>query len=476
MSGVFKNPLLRKMIAKIWVLGGSLVLCFMFGNIDSSTAFISADEGCSAPETVFSMYTRVLGGELDGKWNNLVSWITENGGFIDPRSILATGNKSGVRGMFATEDIAKDTVLARIPASTLLSDGQEITDWCHSTLDLTSVSGVLALARELHKGKDSHFRPWIQLMPSWKQYSQHHPLAILLESGNRDTLVEAWNDVGPSFGDKILEQANAFGAFVQACVGLNSRQKLFQDEVLAEDNMRLAIMAHLTRRWSAHGFTPFADMFNHRNENCTVDISNDEDSGEWLIKTKVHVNAEEEMFHSYGVHDNVAMFSGWGFCDWNKKRKFKRILIDLQRGASTLGHAIDFLLNKISTEAEGRFYVTEGGFSPALRKLLRTSSLKLRDLNELMLMHPDNPTLHLDEDAVSMDNEWATLGKGLKLVKKVREQFTKPVEEYESLSDSQDYVIATLAKIVVEDIKTLENFENSVRQNWLKHTKLEYID
>jgi len=118
---------MTQMLSLRLFLGMALYFC-IFGNFASVSLIIEGSlavpKGVARPTT----YSDLTGNE-QVKFNRLVSWITENGGFVDPRGVLATSNKSGYRGMFAVEDIPKDTILARIPPGAILRDSEDMRNW-----------------------------------------------------------------------------------------------------------------------------------------------------------------------------------------------------------------------------------------------------------------------------------------------------------------------------------------------------------
>ena len=412
-----------------------------------------------------------LANEEQEKWNNLVSWITENGGFVDPRGVLATANESGVRGMFATEDIAKDTVLARIPPAVRLQDGPDITNWV-ARGDLATTAGLLSLAREHHKGTGSHFYPWLNIVPAFEDYLQFHPQAVLLaaDAEGRGRRVAEWNAIIPGFGNTIFNRVQKFDKFIASCIKFNAKDELFQDhEVFSTRNMQFVDLTRQSRWWSSlREYVPYADMFNHNAANHHVELLQEGD--DWLVVAVADLQAGEQIFHRYGVHDHEAMFAGWGFCEWNREIRFKRMTIDISGKDSVMGHAISYMVAKQEEELGkqgGSHYVRATGLSPSLWKLLRTSSLDYRDLSSLLAKRPEDPTGLLDKEPVSIDNELLAIGKGIQLSKQVRAKFLKSAEEYKEIAgNSKDYVIAMLARIAVEDIELLESFEKSLRKIW----------
>jgi len=446
-----------------------VVVCFCIcGNFLSAALII---EGSLALPKVVGRPTTFLylAGDEQLKWNRLKSWITDNGGFVSETATLGISNESGYRGIFAVEDIPKDTVLARIPKAVILKDTPEIQEFAtRAEAGSTYVPGLLALAREAVKGVESHWHPYIEMFPTMEDYIQFHPLAKIISLASaeqREDLVAPWNELLPRFSNKLLGQASAFDIYVNLTHTQNTKERMFDDSIFARETILLANMIRQSRMWAEYGYLPYMDLFNHRNENYGVDLK--EDNGDWLMVVRHDIKAGEEIYDNYGVHDNQQLFGSWGFCDWNKIIRYKRIPIDVHRTESVLGHAVDFLLQKQHKTVGGLFFVADAGFTPAIHKLLRTSSLNARDLGILMQKYPEDPAQLLGEHMVSLDNEAVTIAKGVKLARIVKADYVKSVEEYRQIArEATDSVLSILAKICVEDLEVLASFESTAKQSW----------
>jgi len=423
----------------------------------------------SSTNNVHSTTYSDLTGNEQVKFNRLVSWITENGGFVDPRGVLATSNKSGYRGMFAVEDIPKDTILARIPRAVILKDTPEIVAFVErSGVGVNYVPGLLALASELVKGAESHWTPYLDMMPSIDGYLQFHPLAKIIaleDAEQRKTLTAPWAELVPGFANKLVGQAAGFDLYVQQTQAMNTKENMFDQKVFVRETIITANMIRQSRMWSEHGYLPIMDLFNHRNELYQVDLV--EEDGAWLMVAKADIQAGDEIYDNYGIHDNQQLFGAWGFCDWTKTINYRRIPIDVHRADTAIGHAVDFMLKEQQKKVAGLFFLAHGGFTSAIHKLLRTSSLDARDLSVLMMKYPDDPTVMLDRQMVSLDNEAIVISKGIKLARILKADYPKTVEECKAIArESTDYVVTTLARICAEDLETLDGFEATVRKEW----------
>ena len=406
------------------------------------------------------------------KWKRLVDWVQANGGYIDRRAVLAKSNEYGFRGMFATEDIPRDTVVVRIPAGIVLKDDQETEGFLDRIQETNRsfVSGIYSFAREWEKGTASRYHPWMDFIPDFGEYSQFHPLAILFASDDREMLAREWSQIIPSFATNLLGRLQVFESFVETCQAHNQQERLFPSHIFSTETMRQTELSRQSRMWGEHGYIPGADFFNHRYD---AHVGLKKDGEDMLFVVIKDIKAGDEISHSYGVNDHIASFSSWGFCEWNKRTKFKRIQVNIEKSGTILGQAIDFMLSQQNFDTQGAFYVTEDGFGPNLHRLLRTSQLVLRDFNDLMIKNEHDPAGLLDREVVSIENEARTIAKGIELAKESRKEYPKTLEEYKIIArDSKDYVVSMLAKIAVEDIETLESFERKIRQQWNNFLKV----
>jgi len=414
-----------------------------------------------------------LADEEQEKWNNLVSWITENGGFIDPRGVLATRSESGVRGMFATEDIAKDTIIAKIPNSVILKESNETREFVtRAEVGASYVSGLLTLASEIIKGTESHWKPYLALMPNMDAFVEFHPaikmISLYDDLPQRETLAAEWDGLVPGFGKKLRAQAEGFDRFLERTQDRNAQEKVFDDRIWDRKVMEMSNTIRQSRMWADFGYLPYMDFFNHRNEHYQIDIRQ-EGEDQWMVANR-DIKAGDELYDNYGIHDNQALFRAWGFCDWTKNIKYKRIPIDVQKSETIMGHAVDFMLQAQHKENAGVYYLAQTGFTSELHKLLRTSSLDARDLGALMLVNPAAPTEVLDQRPISLDNEAVTFSKAITLSKVLKNEFRKTIEECRVIAaESKDYLTSTLAKICVEDLEILDGFEATLRSTWANY-------
>jgi len=447
------------------------MLHILFGIIFS--LYVSGANMQILPDGTF--FHRTTYSELTGtehmKLMRLISWITDNGGFVSETATLGISNENGYRGVFAVKDIPKGTVLARIPPGTIIRDGQDVVDWVgQGSIDTTR--GILSLAREKQKGASSHFYPWLNILPTFEDYAlrDKHPKAVLLAAtGNaqRALLVQQWNDMILDFGNKVYQRVEAFDAFVESCLEWNAKAPLFPTDIFSAEITRFVFMTRYARWWSNwQTYLPYVDMFNHSGSDNHVDLLKDGD--DWIMVATADVKAGQELFHGYGVHDHQEMFAVWGFCEWTRKIKFKTVPpIVITKYETVIGRAISFLTAKQEEQTLGRYFFRSDGMSLPLWRMLRTLSLDARDLSLLLLKSPDDPAATLDREFVSLDNELSALGKAITLVKQSRAEFPKTKEEYRTIAaDTDDHLLAMLAKIVLDEIKLLESLEKTIRKIW----------
>jgi len=91
----------------------------------------------------------------------VLEWIHEaEGGYVHPDQEFRVDPESGVTGLFATKMIPKGTVLCQVPWDLIIKsdDPDEEGQMCCGT--------VKALAREMKRGNESHYAPYINYLES----------------------------------------------------------------------------------------------------------------------------------------------------------------------------------------------------------------------------------------------------------------------------------------------------------------------
>ena len=84
----------------------------------------------------------------------LARWVKEEGGFVGD---VACGERDGVRGLYATKDVPKGTLLLSVPEACCIA-ADEDPQWGLSLRELTTARLVGSLTRGEHASTSRRFR------------------------------------------------------------------------------------------------------------------------------------------------------------------------------------------------------------------------------------------------------------------------------------------------------------------------------
>ena len=127
-------------------------------------------------------------GAAEGADFGIFEWIhNAPGGFYHPDQDFRADPETGAMGVFATKDIPEGTTLVRVPWSHLIKsdDPEEAGQLCCGTVE--------SLARELRKGEESEYAPYIK-------YVQNQAV---------DQIPSGWSAQGKAFLQEIVGGADA---------------------------------------------------------------------------------------------------------------------------------------------------------------------------------------------------------------------------------------------------------------------------
>lgn len=123
--------------------------------------------------------------EIEAGGRRVLTWLREQGGYVGPVKLsnVRRGDLS-IRGLVATQNIAANTTLVRVPRQLLFVgddvDQRKYTPSGSASLNKHADSDVflaVRVAEERSKGSASKFWPYLAEMPSMEEYASFHPLA-----------------------------------------------------------------------------------------------------------------------------------------------------------------------------------------------------------------------------------------------------------------------------------------------------------
>ncbi len=188
----------------------------------------------------------------------LFNWMKNNGA-IFPNLEYRNG------GMFATEDIPQDSVLAFLPSKLVLS---------HTNGTSTNLPEMAALLRKVASEPDHFFRPYIESLP--------------------------WACQTPHCGAEPWPALNLTATPLFKTLVVDTMRQGVNDSLLIEFSLALS------RRWD-FGMCPGLDLFNHKNDAEGLTYTANQRSV--VLQANKAYKKGEEVFDSYGNNKGAAFWA-----------------------------------------------------------------------------------------------------------------------------------------------------------------------
>eukprot|EP00752_Nemacystus_decipiens_P007082 g6345.t1 len=312
--------------------------------------------------------TKVVGDEAKRQF---LAWADSEAGIeVSPDVDLFHSFSEGYRGVLATKDIPRGTVLVRLARSCCL--GPETTDeakdsWTKalevSSADSSSTAqggssgppaprltrACLTVLRLLHErglGTSSPVHPYLSILP------QDHRLP--LEWNQEELALLQGTSAEPLVGSGSLD--SQFDAFQKVVA---QHPTVWEPSVCTKSAFAKGVNWVRSRGFTVLGdphMIPGADMFNHDPNKQSVQIGTDGED-HFVMKTVQPVKAGEEIFSSFGSISNAQLLNSYGFV--LPGNSFDTVLIPTQLVADTCYASFvklegDKLGEKTKTTWEGR--------------------------------------------------------------------------------------------------------------------------
>jgi len=223
------------------------------------------------------------------RYQKCLSWCADHGLKLDAR--IERKKVNGIYGMYATEDIPKDTVFVSFPIDQSIPRGSD-SDYPDGFSEDLKI--IYTAALELAKGEDSEHFGCIAMFETMEELQSH---SIYFFS---DTELQWIQKLNPIVFRMAMEQR-------QKIDGMKASLKKLAPQ-LAEEFILQAILNFFSRVWGGHlGFLPILDLFNHsdRKGHILIKLDNDTRSGH---KARISYAKGEQIYVSYSRKD-VAFFA-----------------------------------------------------------------------------------------------------------------------------------------------------------------------
>eukprot|EP01132_Coremiostelium_polycephalum_P003279 gene3279-4107_t len=275
---------------------------------------------------------------LKEKSNGIYNWLKDNGFIIDESLIQIVYNKdessndediiSGM-GIVALQDLKVDTIVGSIPKKSILSiHTSSISDLLKKYKIKGPIAVSIALLYEASIGESSKWYGYIKSLPMVVD------LPILWDKESKSLLL------GTSLNSMVDEDLelleSSYHKYVEGCLKKNHPDKFgntfFNLEAFKIANTIVSSRAFCVDEYHGDSMVPLADIFNHRTGRENIHIESDGDVckicgslksyEEDLVVTVVkNVLKGEEVFNTYGFHDNAILLNKYGFLEMDNPAK-----------------------------------------------------------------------------------------------------------------------------------------------------------
>jgi hypothetical protein len=248
---------------------------------------------------------------ISPEYNNLISWIRNNGGFISDK-ITPDESSEFNRIMLSNNTISKNELISFIPEKIILSSINPLLNsicrrayGLYHSSDLECITFFMTLDKF---NKTSFFKPYYDYLPKFdmggaptsfseKKLKFYEELEFDLYVGiSNHKLQNAYNEEV----EKILEEKGIKNPFEEF-----------------KYNYELVKSRNFARPGSDFFFdlnscVPFIELLNHDN-NYNTDFEFDEKNKGFILKAVRDINLGEELTLSYGNESNINLFVTYGF-------------------------------------------------------------------------------------------------------------------------------------------------------------------
>ena len=263
---------------------------------------------------------------ISNEYNNLITWIQKNGGFVNEKVIPDESSKYN-RIMISNKKIAKNELISFIPEKIILSSINPLLNpICRNAYGLYHTSDLecITLFITFDKfNKSSFFQPYYDYLP--KIDMKYLPTAYSEEKLKLYDELEFDLHVGIS-NNKLK---NAYNEQVEEILKKKGIKNPFEE---FKYNYQIVKSRNFARPGSEFFFdlnscVPFIELFNHDNDYNT-DFEYDEKNKGFILKAVRDIIAGEELTVSYGNESNINLFMTYGFTlNYNKFKNSIRVKI-----------------------------------------------------------------------------------------------------------------------------------------------------
>ena len=235
------------------------------------------------------------------KFNNLIKWCMDNGGYAHS-SIIRKKNILGHYGIFATEKIEKDTIIFKIPKEIILDINNTIV--YDEFEDNQPIKLIISILIEYKKKDKSNFYHSFSLLPSYED---------LIKNNVYHSNEEIQNNL-EEIGYKIKYIINNNNKIINTIMRLNNKYNYVSNLNYNDINYCLLIF----KNYCWENYDPVICFLNHKtgNSNRNLIINGNNQYMEYKVNKVIEKN--EEIFISYGDNKSTEELAfNYNFVDIN---------------------------------------------------------------------------------------------------------------------------------------------------------------
>lgn len=256
----------------------------------------------------------------------------KSNGWVDELHLALCNFERTGRGIFAQNNVAKGGTLIQVPYKLMITvdilQNSEILDFLSSASkyefqDLLSVF----LAFEKHKKGYSKWAPYLDSLPtihpSLPLFSHKHEIEMLSRP-LKDAILKtrwkferSWERISKSIKapwlclccNKSVDCVLSFDLFTWGYVMVNTRAVYLSPQITSND-----VLVKILSDEPSMALCPFLDMFNHScSAKTEAKLTKKSQGSYYELVTETAYKKYEQVYISYGAHDNVKLLCEYGF-------------------------------------------------------------------------------------------------------------------------------------------------------------------
>jgi hypothetical protein len=309
--------------------------------------------------------------ELLNKYQNLCDWITQHGGFVNPKLKIEQTEKFG-RSIVTTSDLVEGEELFRLPKTLHLNP-------TNSGLEKFNLQNhfeyrdqvVIALLYEC-QNPETKWRPYVFLLPQLQEF-ENHPLVLF------------YQNKFPNHSQDIFVRVSglyqSFNQFYNNLKNYDSNVNKIFTQMPNFNECMWAFLTVITRMWANAGLVPFADMLQHSNDSkIYLDTKEEQYS---YMSCKSLTPSGSVIFDNYFVQDDITLYVNFGFVEESPTTHLS-IGFQFETKNTLIASIINSERNKFQNK---KIYLSTEGINHDLMAFLR---LHLLDSNDLKIANFEN--------------------------------------------------------------------------------------